>query len=510
MKSHLSEFLIRVISSRKKTFPDPVEETRFLQYTIIVIVGLITMVTFGIYNWLVGRYLLCVIIALCAVGLCWGWSLLFRCKARLSVYRVNSFLFCCLLLYVMSIGGDENSMILWTYTCPLIVFFLMGRKEGAIWSTFVGLIAALYFYGSIQWEGKHQYSLPFTIRFLFTYTLISVITYFYENFRHVYRRELENKNQALEGEVEKRKQVQKHLRESEIRYRAIYLQAAEGILLIDGEGIITDCNPQFSTMFGYAADNIIGRNVFSLFHEEDLKRIPPQLDKLVEGESILVERRIKTANGRYILCEQSGRMVTSEMILLLYRDITERKIAEVALEKANKALDKLAHIDGLTQIANRRKFDQTIESEWQRMAREKKPLGLILSDIDYFKQYNDIYGHQRGDDCLREIAHLLKNSVHRPADIVARYGGEEFAILLPDTELDGCKKIAKKMRQDIENMRIQHKGSTQFQLVTMSFGITSAYPNEQNNLDQLISNADSALYIAKNNGRNRVEIHLQS
>lgn len=504
MKSQVSEILIKLLSSREHVFSEPEEETRFMQYTVVVIVGLITMITFGIYNYVLGRYLLCAVIASCIIGLCWGWSLLYRAKAQLLVYRINSLLFCCLLVYVMNIGGEENSMILWTYTTPLVVFFLMGRGEGAIWTSLMGAVTALYFYGPFDWEGKHHYSFAFSIRFIVTYTIIAVFTYFYENFRYVYRRELEEKNIALTAEVKERRKIQRSLRDSELRYRAIYQQSVEGMLLIDHSGVIVECNPQITAMFNYPEGELLGTNVLSLFHQDDLKRLPPQIEKLKDGESILVERRIRAKNGRYILCEQSGKKVNDQLILLLYRDITERKLAELALEKANRALDKLAHVDGLTQIANRRKFDMEIKHEWQRLKREKKNLGIILADIDLFKQFNDIYGHQRGDDCLRWVASVLQGAVHRPADIVARYGGEEFVVLLPDTDIDGCMKIAEKMRSSIQNSRETHEGSSQYGVVTMSFGVAALVPCENTAVDILISEADKALYKAKLNGRNQV------
>lgn len=505
MQPRLPVALMQFFSERENRFADPIEETRFLQYTVISIVGLLTMFSFGLYNLSVGRYVLCAVIFCCAAGLCWGWSLLYRGKAKTSVYRINSFLYCCLLLYVMTIGGEENSMILWSYTVPLVVFFLMGPREGIVWSTFMGLLSALYFYGPFHWEDKHEYGFLFTVRFLVTYTVIAVITYFYEHFRSEYRHKLIEKNRLLTEEIGERKKVQNHLEESEARYRAIYHEAAEGILLVDEMGNITDCNPRFIRMFGHQKEDLVGRTIFSFFHKKDLQILPPQLGKLLNGETILVERRIRTADNRYVLCEQSGRMVNPYLILLLYRDITERKIAEIALEKANKALDKLAYLDGLTQIANRRKFDEQLESEWYRLRRNNKPLGLIMADIDFFKQYNDIYGHQQGDECLKEVSRILQDSVHRPADVVARYGGEEFTILLPDTAEEGCMKLAERIRMNIEEMDLEHQGAEPLKVVTMSFGVAVVSDSmEISSSNQLLESADKALYKAKQQGRNRV------
>jgi diguanylate cyclase (GGDEF)-like protein len=254
----------------------------------------------------------------------------------------------------------------------------------------------------------------------------------------------------------------------------------------------------------YREADLVGYNVFSFFHPEDLRRLPSQIDKLRSGEVIFIERRLRTVSGVYLLCEQSGKKINNDLIILLYRDITERKIAEIALERANEALDRLAHLDGLTQIANRRRFDQVLKGEWQRMKRERKLLGIILNDIDYFKQFNDIYGHQAGDDCLRSVASTLSAQVHRPADLVARYGGEEFVILLPDTDYEGCKQIAEQMRQKIEALRIRHEGSQVQTVVTMSFGVAATTASGADTLDDLVAAADKALYRAKEEGRNRV------
>ena len=241
MAFHPPESLKSLLSLRKNTFASSEEETRFLQYTVIMVAGIVTMIAFGIYNWFAGRYVLCLVVLLCFIGLLIGWSFLFRGKAQKSVYRGNSFLFCLLLIYLMSIGGEEHSMILWMYVSPLVVFFLMGRREGAIWTSFIWILTALYFFVPFDWEGKHQYGVAFSIRFLVTYTVISVITFFYENFRYIYRNELEEKNRALTNEIKKRKKAKISLRESETKYRAIYLQAAEGILLIDLQGDIVEC-----------------------------------------------------------------------------------------------------------------------------------------------------------------------------------------------------------------------------------------------------------------------------
>ena len=174
------------------------------------------------------------------------------------------------------------------------------------------------------------------------------------------------------------------------------------------------------------------------------------------------------------------------------------------LEQANKELERLVVIDGLTNIANRRKFDQYIAGEWQRLAREKQPLSLILCDIDYFKLYNDTYGHQSGDRCLQRVAEAISKAIKRPADLVARYGGEEFAIILPNTTVDGAKYLAQQIRLQVQALEIPHIMSPIDIYITLSLGVAGCIPSHDSAYSALIAAADSCLYRAKELGRNRV------
>jgi len=176
------------------------------------------------------------------------------------------------------------------------------------------------------------------------------------------------------------------------------------------------------------------------------------------------------------------------------------------LQKANKALCLLANTDGLTQIANRRRFDDLFSQEWQRLQREKAPLSLVLCDIDYFKQYNDFYGHLQGDICLKQVAQTLAEAIKRPADLVARYGGEEFAIVLPNTDLNGAIAIAQMIQDKLAQLKIPHAKSLGHTEVTLSLGINSIIPTPNSSPNQFIENTDQALYQAKQNGRNQYAI----
>lgn len=170
------------------------------------------------------------------------------------------------------------------------------------------------------------------------------------------------------------------------------------------------------------------------------------------------------------------------------------------LEHANAELQKLAALDGLTGIANRRRFDETIHTEWQRAQRNKKPLSLLMCDVDHFKKYNDGLGHQAGDLCLKKVAGALTGCLKRPADLAARYGGEEFALVLPDTSIDGALQLAENCRTHVERLELEHPAGG---VVTLSLGVASVVPDNHSTLEQLIARADKALYASKQAGRNR-------
>lgn len=180
------------------------------------------------------------------------------------------------------------------------------------------------------------------------------------------------------------------------------------------------------------------------------------------------------------------------------------------LARSNHELQRLSSLDGLTSLANRRQFDETLAQEWQRAMRTEMPLSLVFADIDFFKRYNDHYGHQAGDDCLKKVAHALQAIVHRPADLVCRYGGEEFVMILPDTTADGALAVADKMLRSVADQKIEHKNSDAADHVTLSIGVATASPKEGTEAASLIETADQMLYRAKERGRSCIEVALPS
>lgn len=181
--------------------------------------------------------------------------------------------------------------------------------------------------------------------------------------------------------------------------------------------------------------------------------------------------------------------------------VSQRKLAE-----SNLQLQRIAALDGLTGIPNRRYFDERLEEEWLRGAREQSWLTLIMLDVDHFKQYNDLYGHIAGDECLRAVARAISGGLLRPADVAARFGGEEFVLILPGTDANGAEFVANKVCKAVEALGIPHDRSTASNFVTVSLGVATTVPAHGAQVSSLLAEADAALYAAKEAGRNRFMI----
>ncbi|PSB01299.1 diguanylate cyclase domain-containing protein [Merismopedia glauca] len=187
----------------------------------------------------------------------------------------------------------------------------------------------------------------------------------------------------------------------------------------------------------------------------------------------------------------------------LEQEISDRQRAEFELKQAYSALEKLAYLDGLTRVANRMYLDKFLHHEWNRAKREQESLALILCDIDYFKNYNDTYGHLVGDRCLRQIAHALSKVVQRSTDLVARYGGEEFCLVLSNTNLSGAMNIATAIQDRVQKLHICHEKSPISNYITLSLGLAAYIPSQKTSIKHLLHMADKALYQAKAAGKNQ-------
>jgi two-component system chemotaxis family response regulator WspR len=193
---------------------------------------------------------------------------------------------------------------------------------------------------------------------------------------------------------------------------------------------------------------------------------------------------------------------------LLQRDEAYRalRVSQQQLLDTNLVLQRLMNSDGLTGLSNRRHFDEYLELEWRRAMREQGQLSLMMIDVDYFKAYNDSFGHLEGDEALRQVAKAIRASGSRPSDLPARYGGEEFALVLPNTSPGGARLLAEKLRQTIAGMSIPHNAPTEGSVLTVSIGLSTVVPQVGSHSRQLIQSADQGLYAAKHNGRNQVVV----
>lgn len=266
-------------------------------------------------------------------------------------------------------------------------------------------------------------------------------------------------------------------------------------------------SPSSFRVLGWTPEEMMAMPPFGLVVEEDLPMLAATAARHLEPgvEPELVSVRTRRKNGTIAWMEVSARVVrdseTNEAkeTIIIMRDTTERKMME-------EQLAKLALTDDLTGIGNRRAFDQELDREWKRTLREGSQISLALLDIDHFKNFNDLYGHQAGDDCLRTIAMAVKRAT-RASDFVARYGGEEIAVILPVTETASAFEIAERIRFEIESLKITHEGNAEGgNLVTASIGVATALARCGGTMrmpESLLLAADNALYRAKHEGRNR-------
>ena len=219
--------------------------------------------------------------------------------------------------------------------------------------------------------------------------------------------------------------------------------------------------------------------------------------------------RALTADGGYVwvrdvvhVLRENGK--TKSLVGFIF-DISERKKMEDVLRNLNQQLESLSFHDALTGIANRRQYDRAMDAEWHRAQRNQAPISLIIMDVDHFKQFNDTYGHVAGDRCLRQVAEVLNSVSKRSSDLLARYGGEEFVLMLPNTDRESALALANKCCQLVSALRVPHITSASSDVVTLSAGLATMVPNDHTDPDTLFSAADKMLYLAKQNGRNRVE-----
>ena len=295
-------------------------------------------------------------------------------------------------------------------------------------------------------------------------------------------------------------------------FRLIVENATDLIICGDAERNRTYVSPSSRAMLGYEPSELLGGHAYSLVHPADLERVSTAFGSIgPECPCIDLSFRMRRKDGSHVWIEGRYRHIPPhDGLVAILRDVSAQKLAEEQLAQANQqlaaaneVLRTLAHTDGLTGLANRRRFDELIAEEWHRAHRQQLPLGVILIDVDWFKNYNDQYGHLAGDDCLRCIGAAIVSGVRGPGDHVARFGGEEMAVLLPVADRTGTLRVAERIVAAVLAQAIPHLGSP-YGRVTASAGACAMLPmDERHAVTNLIRHADRALYKAKSGGRNR-------
>lgn len=327
---------------------------------------------------------------------------------------------------------------------------------------------------------------------------------------------------------------------------AILETTVDAIITTDDRGRMESLNRAAEHMFGYEADEMLGCNVAMLMPETHasshdqymrdhgrsgnrrvLGRTREIMAQRRDGSQFPIELALSSAeiNGRRVftgIIRDISRRRESERELWRYRAQLEEMVAKrtSALEAANdrlentqselrianSRLEQMARVDELTSIGNRRAFDERLMLEWRRRQRDGGSLSVILCDVDHFKRYNDQYGHPAGDECLRRIAAAIKSCFQRATDFAARYGGEEFAVILAKVDAAMALERAEALRESIHALAIEHAGLGSGRQVSVSIGVASCEPGQASDPVKLVEAADAAMYRAKENGRDRVEV----
>ena len=266
--------------------------------------------------------------------------------------------------------------------------------------------------------------------------------------------------------------------------------------------------PQIESLLGWPRDSWLGAmDWIERIHPEDRERTANFcISQSEEGVDHEADYRALKADGSYVwirdvvhvIRDENG--VTQDLVGFMF-DISARKRMEQEVADLNRKLEAWSNQDGLTGIANRRLFDQTMAAEWARGKRSGAPLSLLMLDVDHFKGYNDHYGHVKGDECLIRVARAIGQVPMRSTDLFARYGGEEFALVLPQTPADAAELVAEKCRELVAALNIPHAASP-VGVITISVGVCTMVPGEESSCTTLIERADDKLYRAKRNGRN--------
>jgi diguanylate cyclase (GGDEF)-like protein/PAS domain S-box-containing protein len=273
----------------------------------------------------------------------------------------------------------------------------------------------------------------------------------------------------------------------------------------------TYIGPQIEALLGWTPESWVSvQDWVERMHPEDRERVVGYcVSQSQAGTDHEADYRALTRDGDYVWIRDVVHVVRDEdgrvrSLVGFMFDIRDRKRSEDQLAQLQARLEEMSYQDGLTGVANRRMFDSVLEREWNEARRSGQPLSLVMLDIDYFKQYNDHYGHLQGDECLRQVARSLLSASTRARDFLGRFGGEEFVMILPDTDAQAAMRVAERCRTLILDQGIAHEGAGAGRTLTISLGVATQVPEEGGSARDLVERVDRRLYEAKQQGRNRI------
>ncbi|KQT54389.1 hypothetical protein ASG43_01925 [Aureimonas sp. Leaf454] len=404
-------------------------------------------------------------------------------------------------------AGESGLVLLVGESRALVMSALNWRSFAAVLLALLALSTAI---GAASWLGSEMQVRPIR-RLALTAARISAGQFYaltgIETWQAPEFRELASQLDTMAVALDKGRQAEQAIAVSEARYRLVADNTTDIITCVDTDGRYTFVSGASLPLLGYKPTELGGLLMRDVVHPDDRPIVDDIMTAVRAGQTLQAARyRARHCDGYDVWVEVAGRAVEGRgEAVLAIRDATHRKAMEDHIEATNQRLASLASTDDLTQLPNRRTFNQTISTELALCARTQAPLALVLIDVDRFKAYNDGYGHQAGDDCLKRVAHALRTEARRPGDIVTRYGGEEFAAILPNTTLSGALERADAMRRAVREMSIVHGGSEHGR-VTVSIGVACLFDAGREEASAvLIRQADQALYEAKARGRDAIE-----
>jgi diguanylate cyclase (GGDEF)-like protein/PAS domain S-box-containing protein len=415
-------------------------------------------------------------------------------RGRANVWRQSHLLALVVSTSIAGLSQSKVPIFFLIYPCLVLVVFRIGLGWGAVSTLSVALIGGWFMLRGVgPFEATKSLALGTPSVLLQMFIASAMFLLYYISVVLDQQRATERKLQAV---------VSLH--------QLVTENSRDVIILADFDGRRSYVSGAAANWGGWKREELLGLRSLELVHPDDRPKAVALIRSLKQGgDGSLIECRIQKKNGEYVWTEANLRPVRDPVtgittgILNIVRDVSERKTAEQALRIAYGAIETMAATDPLTHLANRRRLDQCLSGEWRRGTREQQPLSLLLLDVDFFKAYNDTYGHLRGDSCLKKLGEIITGAVSRPGDLVARFGGEEFAVVLPLTPKEGAMEVAVQICELVRSRKIVHSGNP-LGYLTLSVGCATVVPASSQHASALIQQADEALYAAKRAGRNQV------